>query len=105
MAVLLGQQIADIDTRIKEIDVKLTAMHKANVVSQRMATIPGVGPIIALTLAIETDPTAFESGRPSPPGSVWHQKNIRPQASSEWAELAGRAMNDCAPCSSLTRPR
>jgi transposase len=63
MACLLGQQIDDLDTRIKEIDVKLTAAHKANEVSQRLATIPGVGPITALTLAIEIDPKAFESGR------------------------------------------
>ena len=63
MAVLLGQQIAELDTRIKEIDVKLNAAHKANEVSQRLATIPGVGPVTALTLAIEIDPAAFESGR------------------------------------------
>ena len=63
MAALLGQQIADLDPRIKEIDVKLTAAHKANAVSRRLATIPGVGPITALTLAIEIDPAAFESGR------------------------------------------
>jgi transposase len=63
MACVLGQQIDDLDTRIKEIDVKLTAAHKANEVSQRLATIPGVGPVTALTLAIEIDPKAFESGR------------------------------------------
>ncbi len=28
-----------------------------------MATIPGIGPLIALTLAIEVDPAAFKSGR------------------------------------------
>ena len=63
MAIVLGQQIADLDTKIKAIEVKLTAAHKANPVSQRLATIPGVGPVIALTLAIEIDPAAFESGR------------------------------------------
>ena len=63
MAALLGQQIADLDTKIKEIEIKLIAAHKANPVSQRLATIPGVGPITALTLAIEIDPIAFESGR------------------------------------------
>src|SRR5207344_2314748 len=57
------RQIDDLDARIKELDVKLTAAHKANEVSQRLATIPGVGPITALTLAIEIDPGAFESGR------------------------------------------
>ena len=41
----------------------MAAAHKSNSVSQRLATIPGVGPITALTLAIEIDPAAFESGR------------------------------------------
>ncbi len=63
MAALLGRQIEDLDTRIKEIDATMAAAHKANAVSQRLATIPGVGPVTALTLAIEIDPAAFESGR------------------------------------------
>jgi transposase len=78
MAALLGQEIEHLDRRIKEIDAKLAAAHKANEVSQRLATsaadafrhigslrdpIPGVGPVTALTLAIEVDPAAFESGR------------------------------------------
>ena len=63
MAALLRQQIAELDTRFKHIETKLTAAHKANPVSQRVATIPGVGPVTALTLAIEIDPAVFESGR------------------------------------------
>ena len=63
MFALLGQQIDEIDARIKDVDAKLNAAHKANEVSQRLATIPGVGPVTALTLAIEVDPEAFESGR------------------------------------------
>src|ERR1700686_2580347 len=60
---LLGQQIDGIDVRIKDVDAKLNAAHKANEVSQRLVTIPGVGPITALTLAVEIDPVMFESGR------------------------------------------
>jgi transposase len=63
MATLLGREIEHLDARVKEIDVKLAAAHKANEVSQRLATIPGVGPLTALTLAIEINPAAFESGR------------------------------------------
>jgi transposase len=63
MLALLGQEIEHCDTRIKEIEAKLAAIHKANAVSQLLATIPGIGPIIALTLAIDVDPTAFKSGR------------------------------------------
>jgi transposase len=63
---LLGQEIEHLDTRIKELETKLTAMHKVNAVSQLLATIAGIGPIIALTLATEVDPAAFESGRHLP---------------------------------------
>ena len=63
MLALLGQEIEHLDSKLNEIEVKLTAAHKANALSQRLATIPGVGRIIALTLATEVDPTAFESGR------------------------------------------
>ena len=63
MFVLMGQQIEDLDARIKEIDAKPNTAHKANEASQRLATIPGVGPIVALTLAAEIDPDTFESGR------------------------------------------
>jgi transposase len=63
MLALLGQEIAHLDTRLKEIETKLTAMHRTHAISQLLATIPGIGPIIALTLAIEVDPAAFQSGR------------------------------------------
>jgi transposase len=63
MFALLGRQIDEIDVRVKDVDAKLNAAHKANEISQRLVTIPGVGPIIALTLAVEIDPAMFESGR------------------------------------------
>jgi transposase len=70
MFVLMGQQIDEIDARIKEVDAKLNAAHKANEVSQRLVTIPGVGPVTALTLAVEIDPAMFEPGVISPLGQV-----------------------------------
>jgi transposase len=63
MLALLGEEIKHLDTRLEEMATKLAAAHKANPVSQLLATIPGVGPIIALTLAVEIDPRAFQSGR------------------------------------------
>ena len=60
---LLGEEIDRLDARLKHLATKLNQAHKANPVSVRLATIPGVGPIIALALATEIDPTAFESGR------------------------------------------
>jgi transposase len=60
---LLGEEIEHLDGRLKELEAKLLLMHRANAISQLLATIPGIGPIIALTLAIEIDPKAFQSGR------------------------------------------
>jgi transposase len=43
---------------------QLLAWHKTNPVSQRLASIPGIGPIIATAIATTVaDPTAFRSGR------------------------------------------
>jgi transposase len=63
MLALLGQQIDHLDGRIKALEAKLAAMHKANPISQLLATAPGIGRIIALSFAIEVDPAAFASGR------------------------------------------
>ena len=60
---LLGEEIDRLDVRLKEMETKLMKAHKANPVSTRLAAIPGVGPITALTLAAEIDPAAFQSGR------------------------------------------
>ena len=90
MVALLGQQIADLDTRIKEIEVKLTAAHKANAISRRLATIPGVGPVTALTLAIEIDPAAFESGAASRRLGDRAREGGRPDTTGtfDWREAA-----------------
>jgi transposase len=40
MLALLGQEIEHLDTRLNEIEVKLTAAHEVNALSQRLATIP-----------------------------------------------------------------
>jgi transposase len=59
----LGRCIAQLDAQLAEIDRRLARQHKANPVSQRLATIPGVGPITALTVAVKGDPGQFQSGR------------------------------------------
>jgi transposase len=63
MLSLLGEQIDHLDCRIKALETKLAAMHKANAISQLLATVPGIGPIIGLSFAIDVDPAAFTSGR------------------------------------------
>ena len=63
MLALLGAQIAQLDERIAALEAKVNAMHKANAISQLLATVPGIGPVIGLSFAIEVDPAAFASGR------------------------------------------
>jgi transposase len=63
MFALMGEEVAHLDTRIEQLDARVAAAHKANEDSKRLATIPGIGPVIALTLALEIDPGAFQSGR------------------------------------------
>jgi transposase len=63
MIVLLGEQIKDLDIRITALETRMKQAHKANPVSQLLETIPGVGPIGALSLALTVDPGHFHSGR------------------------------------------
>jgi transposase len=46
----LNQQLGEIEARLEEVEARLTAAHKANEVSLRLATIPGIRPITALTM-------------------------------------------------------
>jgi transposase len=70
MFVLLGRQIDEIESRIKEVDAKLSAAHKASELSRRLVTIPGVGPIIALTLASRSTRRCSNPVAISPPGQA-----------------------------------
>ena len=63
MLALLGTQIAHLDQQIAALEARLKAQHRANPVSQRLAGIPGIGPIGAVTLALLIDPARFKSGR------------------------------------------
>jgi transposase len=58
----IGQHVADLETKIKAIDQQLLEQHKTNPVSQRLAAIPGIGPITAMTMALTVNPVNFDSG-------------------------------------------
>lgn len=60
---LLGREIERIEARLVTIDAKVMAQHKANPVSRRLAAIPGVGPITALSFVLRVDATQFRSAR------------------------------------------
>ena len=63
MFAAMGAHIAALDTKIVALDRELAAAHKADPVSRRLAAIPGVGPLIAITMALSVNPAQFESGR------------------------------------------
>jgi transposase len=61
---VIVNQIEDTQTRIAGLETQVLAWHKSNPVSQRLATIPGIGPIIATAIAATVaDPSIFRSGR------------------------------------------
>src|SRR5918993_1453577 len=61
---LLATALDAVDAQIDAIEAKIATWHKANPTSQRLATIPGIGPLIASAItATVADPAAFRSGR------------------------------------------
>ena len=60
---LLGQEAERIEMRLRAIDTTLMQQHKANPLSRRLAAIPGIGPIAALSLALRVDARQFKSAR------------------------------------------
>jgi transposase len=61
---VLAAQIEQLEAAVAAIEKQLMAWHKSNPVSQRLATIPGIGPIIATAIATTvTEPSGFRSGR------------------------------------------
>jgi transposase len=54
----LARQLATVETRLAGLEAKLMAHHKADPRSQLLATIPGVGPITAVSVALKSLPLA-----------------------------------------------
>jgi len=63
MFVQMGAHIDALESRIVGLDGELAALHKAHPVSRLLAEIPGVGPMIATTMALTVEPENFASGR------------------------------------------
>ena len=61
---LLAAQLDEAEQRIEDLDAQIAAWHKASPASQRLATIPGIGPLVATAItATIADPSTFRSGR------------------------------------------
>jgi transposase len=53
-----------LEKRIEVVEAAIVREHKANAVSRRLASIPGIGPITASAIAATiADPSVFRSGR------------------------------------------
>ena len=60
----LAEELEAIGNRVKRVEAAILAWHKENEASQRLTTIPGIGPITASAIvATVTDPTHFKSAR------------------------------------------
>jgi transposase len=57
-------QLQHVQAAVSQLEAEIVAWHKSNEVSKRLATIPGIGPIIASAIAATMlDPSHFRSGR------------------------------------------
>ena len=64
MFALLDQELAALQARLLEVDVKLLAWHRGNEPSRRLVRVPSIGPVTASLLAMKVpDPHMFRSGR------------------------------------------
>lgn len=62
--ILIVDELVGIWRRIRTIETRLVALHRANELSRRLASIPGIGPITAMAIANTVpDPSMFRSGR------------------------------------------
>jgi transposase len=61
---VLGGQLDHLEAELKRIDALLMAWHRSNEICRRLAGIPGIGPLGAMTLLLRVpDPKAFRSAR------------------------------------------
>lgn len=61
---LLVEQLNHVEKLVAQVDAEIRAWHRSNPVSQRLAKIPGVGPLIASAIAATVaDASLFRSGR------------------------------------------
>jgi transposase len=83
----LSRQIDAICTEISKLDARILQWHRTDRASQRLATIPGVGPITASAIAASVpDPSLFRSGRQF---AAWLGLTPRPHSSGGKGRMLG----------------
>ena len=86
---------------VAALERQLLAWHKSNPVSQRLASIPGIGPIIATAIATTVaDPKVFRSGREF---AAWLgcRGRIQPAGKPGWGGITKRG-NRYLRCTAIT---
>ncbi len=84
---LLAAELAAIDRRIGMIETWIVARMKTDLAARRLATIPGIGPMIATRMAtVAPDPSVFRSGRDF---AAWIGRVPRQNASGGKSRLGG----------------
>ena len=64
MFVMLTGQYCHVSAQIRQIEARLTELHRASALSRRLAEAPTIGPVTAVTLTAKVaDPRVFRSGR------------------------------------------
>lgn len=99
---VIADAIVKLDTQIAGIEAQIMAWHKSNPMSQRLAAIPGIGPIIATAIAATVaEPGAFHGGREFAAwlGLVPRQNSTG--AKRAWAGSANAATLISGACSSM----
>jgi len=93
-------ELHTLEQRIEAVESVRLREHKANPVSRRLATIPGIGPITASALAPRRSltPRCLNRAASWPRGSVWCHGSIQAAASRSLDECRSKATDICAAC-------
>jgi transposase len=105
MIALLAEQLELLNAKLKRIEARLMAWHRQDQTSRCLATIPGIGPIGAVSFALKSLPSrkrGCPTQKPSvrhgilPRGSASRRVRTRPAANRGPAGSAGKATRTCA---------
>ena len=99
----LARQIGDLQDRLTAIERELLAWHRSNELSQRLATIPGIGVISATALAASVIPAPGMTGSPSQLGPTI-RRFAGPDAACQLQRRQGTIGQDLAHGRSLSAP-
>ena len=87
---VLAGQIEQLEAAVAALERQLVAWHRVNPVSQRLATIPGIGPIIATAIAATVTEPGSAVGASLQPGWVWCRGRTRPAQDPPGGHLQAR---------------